>query len=230
MLRKLVLLFCASVALLPACGSDGTVEADGQAVEVAGDSDGSNGAAGGSSSGGDSNGGDSNGGESNNDDAPQIVGNEDLDLDELAEVAPDAADALDGIDDVVSIGECQSDAVGLAMSVVPDGWQCRVLDAPVGGLDGFTLFQAGNPGGLEITIGTPSPFGPPCEMLQACDSAQSIDLGSTFDMQVFEMAGVPLIFGTHKSVEAEAAVTTISALTEEQIEFVTTVLNGVVEL
>ncbi|MGH1490435.1 MAG: hypothetical protein ACRBK7_13785 [Acidimicrobiales bacterium] len=165
-----------------------------------------------------------------NDDAAEIIGNEDLDLEELAEVAPDVAEALDEIDDLVSIGDCQSQVVGLAVGDVPDGWVCRVLDAPVAGLDGFTLFKSGNPGGLEITVGTPSPFGRPCEMLQACDGVEAIDLGANFDTEIFEMAGVPFIFGTHKTIEAEVSVTSASALSDDDIEFITMVLDGLVEL
>ena len=43
----------------------------------------------------------------------------------------------------------------------------------------------------------------------------------------FEMAGVPFIYGSHREVEAEVSVTTISALTAEQVDFVTMVLDGV---
>lgn len=163
------------------------------------------------------------------DDAAEIVGNPDLDLDELEEVAPDAAEALDEIDDIVSIGDCGSETVGLMMTYVPDGWQCRGFDAPIGGLDGFTLFKPENPGGIEITIGTPSPLGVPCEALQMCDQAETIDLGSNFDMQQVEMLGVPLIFGTHTTVDAEVSVVTLEALSDDDVAFITMVLNGVEE-
>ncbi len=165
----------------------------------------------------------------NDDDAAEITGNPDLDLEELAEVAPDAAEALEDIAGIVSIGDCSSDTVGLGMTYVPDGWQCRVLDEAVGGLDGFTLFKPENPGGIEITIGTPSPIGSPCEVLQLCETAESIDLGDNFDMTVLDV-GVPLIYGTHKTVAAEAAVAMTSPLTDESRAFITMVLNGVQQL
>lgn len=162
---------------------------------------------------------------SNDDDAAEIIGNEDLDIEDLPE---DVANALDDIDDVVSIGDCRSDTVGLAITA-PDGWQCRVLDQPVGGLDGFTLFTDGNQ--LNITIGTPSPFGSPCEALQACDSATPIALGGEFpDTMSISLAGAVLIWGTHKSVEAELVVTNTSALTDEQVSFITMVLDSTVEI
>ncbi len=163
------------------------------------------------------------------DDAADIVGNPDLDLEELAEVAPDAAEALQDIAGSVSIGDCSSDVVGLAMTYVPDGWQCRVLDEAVGGLDGFTLFMPQNPGGIEITVGTPSPLGSPCEALSMCDAAESIDLGDNFDMVLLNV-GVPLIYGTHKTVEAEAAVVMTAQMTDADREFITMVLDGVQEL
>lgn len=162
---------------------------------------------------------------SNNDDAAEIIGNEDLDIEDLPE---DVANALDDIDDVVSIGDCRSDTVGLAITA-PDGWQCRVLDQPVGGLDGFTLFTEGNQ--LNITIGTPTPFGSPCEALQACDSATPITLSGEFpDTMSISLGGAIIIWGTHKSVEAELVVTNTSALTDEQVSFVTMVLDSTVEI
>ncbi|MEM9654535.1 MAG: hypothetical protein AAGA65_20755 [Actinomycetota bacterium] len=164
------------------------------------------------------------------DDAAAIVGNPDLDLEELAEVAPDAAEALDGIDDIVSIGACRSELVGLEMTYVPSLWECRVMDAPVGGMDGFTLFQPGTAGGLEITIGTPSPLGSPCELMQACDQVEPLDLGPIFSVEVFEIAGIPFVSGSHVNVEAELAVTKAGPLTDEDIDFLTEVLNAVVEL
>ncbi len=224
-----VVFLCVAVAALASCGSDGDADAAPAVADDGSEGDGSEeGASDGSSS--DADGSDADGSGPDNDDAAEITGNEDLDLDELAEVSPDAAEALDDIDDIVSIGDCESEAVGLAMSFVPNEWQCRVLDAPIGDLDGFTLFKPGNPGGLEITIGTPSPFGPPCELLQACDGTEPIDLSSNFDTTVFELGGVPFISGTHKTVEAEVVVTTTSPLSDSEREFVTSVLDGVVEL
>ncbi len=202
-------------------------EDDATAVEGASDqAGGSDGGDAGGTDGSGSSGDDGSGTVGDDEDAADIVGNPDLDLEELEEVAPEAAEALDDIDDIVSIGECSSDTVGLAMSVVPDGWQCRVLDAPVAGLDGFTLFEPGGPG-LEITVGTPSPIGPPCQALQLCDEAEPIDLGSTTVMSVVDF-GVPIIYGTHATVDAEIVVTSFAPLTPDQVDLVTDVLEGLV--
>ena len=73
------------------------------------------------------------------------------------------------IDDLVSIGECE--AAGLR-ATAPEGWVCRVLDEPVGGLDGFTMFTQDTD--LTISIATPTPLGAPCEVMQACDEAEPI--------------------------------------------------------
>ena len=152
-------------------------------AEIGGDGTGADGSAGGDTA--DDGTGDEGPPADDDDDAADLVGDPDLDLDELEDVAPDAADALDDIDDVVSIGECRSAFLGLEMTVIPDGWECRVLGQPLAGADGFTLFQPGAPG-FEITITSPSATGPPCEALQICDSAEPIDLGSTFDTTIVD--------------------------------------------
>lgn len=230
--------FVAMALLLAGCGS-GDDGADAADVLQSSDDDGggtSGGDGGDGGAGGDGGddadgaGGSGGDGGPDDDDAAEITGNPDLDLEELAEVAPDAAEALDDIDDIVSIGDCESELVGLAMTVIPDDWLCRVLDAPVGGMDGFTLFDPANPSGLQITIGSPSPLGPPCEALQLCDEQRAIDLGATFNMMVVEVAGVQFVYGNHESVEAEAVIVTATALSDEDLELVTEVLNGVVEI
>ncbi len=219
-------LVVALVLLAAGCGGGDAEEGAGQDAEV------SPAAAGGDSGQGqDDEGSGGDGGNDGNtvgddDDAAEIVGNPDLDLEELEGVAPDAAEALDDIDDIVSIGDCESEAVGLGMSVVPDDWQCRVFDIPVNGVDGFTLFNPAQPG-FEITVGTPSELGSPCEILQFCDMAEPIDLGDNTTMSVVDL-GVPIIFGTHNSVDAEISVIAPTALTDADLEFVTDVLVGLV--
>lgn len=232
-MKRLLLVLVAAVVFLAACGesSEGDASADlpgsadsNDATSGNGDQDDSNGTTTDSDDGAESS-------EElpDDEDAAEIVGNPDLDLDELAEIDPDTAEALDAIDDIVSIGDCESDTVGLAMTAVPDGWQCRVMDQAIGGLDGFTLFMPGEPAGIEITLSTPSPFGPPCEILGGCDQAVGIDLGPNFDIEVVDF-GVPIVYGTHKTVDAEVAIVTFQALTTEDIAFITTVLSGVVEI
>lgn len=225
-MKRLIFLLFLVVLLSAACGGEESSEED---IDVSIAVDDADAAADGNGvgSGAETDGADS---ESNDEDAAEVVGNPDLDLEELAEVAPDVAEALDGIDDVVSIGDCRSELVGLEMTYIPDGWQCRVLDAPVGGLDGFSLFKPENAGGIEITIGTPSPIGPVCEVMQTCDQTQPLDLGANFNVEFFEFGGIPFVFGTHVSVEAELAVTSASALSEDDLAFITMVLDGVVEI
>ena len=106
---------------------------------------------------------------------------------------------------------------------------CRVLDQAQGGLDGFTLFTTGNE--LNITIGTPSPLGPPCEILQACDEAEAIALSDNFpDTMQFSIAGTVTIWGTYKNSDAELVITSLTALDAEDVAFVSTVLDSVVEI
>lgn len=160
-----------------------------------------------------------------NGDAAEIIGNPDLDVDDLPD---DVAETLDEIDDIVSIGECSSEAVGLAITA-PDGWQCRVLDQPVGDLDGFTLFTEGNQ--LNITIGTPSPLGSPCEALSLCEEEAPIALSDQYpDTTILMFVGTVLIQGTHKTVDAEMVITNPTELTEEEVTFIKMVLDSTVEL
>ena len=106
------------------------------------------------------------------------------------------------------------------------GWQCRVLDQPVGGQDGFTMFTEGNE--LNITIGTPSPFGPACELLQMCDAVEPIALSDNFpDTTLLDIAGTVTIYGTHTSVDAELVITKVSALTPDELQLIRDVLDSV---
>lgn len=159
-----------------------------------------------------------------NDDAAEILGDPDLDLEDLPD---EAADAIDDIDDIVSIGDCGSEVVGLAITA-PDGWVCRVLDVALGGMDGFTLFTEGNE--LNITIGTPSPLAA-CEVLQACDTAEDITLSGQWpDTQRFEIAGTVTIWGRHATVEAEVIITKLTEITDEEYDLIRTVLDSTMEV
>ena len=158
------------------------------------------------------------------DDAAEILGDPDLDLEELPD---DVADMIDEIDDIVSIGDCQSDVLGIGFTA-PDLWQCRVLDVSLGGIDGFTLFTEGNE--LNITVGTPSPI-QVCEVLQACDSAEPVDLGAQWPGgQQFEIAGTTTIWARHATVDAEVVITKLSEITAEEYEFIRSVLDTTTEV
>lgn len=204
-------------------GSPTTVVADGGGGNGDGDDGGGQGGDGnGADQDNDQNGGgqDDDGQDPPDDDAAEILGNPDLDVEELP---GGVADALDDIDDIVSIGECE--AVGLR-ATAPAGWQCRVLDQPVGGQDGFTMFTEGNE--LNITIGTPSPFGPACELLQMCDAVEPIALSDNFpDTTLLDIAGTVTIYGTHTSVDAELVITKVSALTPDELQLIRDVLDSV---
>ena len=139
------------------------------------------------------------------------------------------ADAIDDIDDVVSIGDCESELVGLSMTAA-DGWQCRVLDQAVGGLDGFTMFPEGND--PNVTIGTPSPLGSPCDLLGAlCDGVAPVLLSDNFpDTMQFEIGGSVTIFGTYKDSDAELIITSFDALTDDEVALISAALDSVVPI
>ncbi len=221
---RVLLLAAAAALFLAACGSDaesdgaadggqGTEAADGTGEDVSGETQ--------AGSGADTD--DTDGGTvGDDDDAAEIVGDPDLDLDDLPD---EVAEALDDIDDVVSIGDCRSDVVGLAVTA-PEGWRCRVLDQP-GALDGFTVFTDGNQ--LNITIGTPSPLGPPCEILGACDQAEAIALSDQYpDTHLFSLAGTVTIWGNHATADAELVITKPSALTDDDVDLIRAVLDSTV--
>ncbi|MEM9892118.1 MAG: hypothetical protein AAF962_14735 [Actinomycetota bacterium] len=217
-----ILLSCA--LLTAACSSDGDgaeVAADDATTDSAGTDAPQDGDGGGEVDAGD--GATDDGGSADDDDAAEILGDPDLDVDDLPD---EVAEALDDIDDVVSIGDCRSDVVGLAVTA-PDGWQCRVLDQPAAGQDGFTLFTEGNQ--LNITIGTASPYGTPCELLNMCDQALDEPFSANFpDTRMIEVAGTVTIWGTHASEDAELIITKPSALTTDEIALISRVLDSAV--
>lgn len=212
--------------VLAACSSDGDdaeLATDTSAASNDGDGDGESTADGGGGAGStaDDTGVGGDGTVGDDDDAAEIVGNPDLDLDELPD---DVAEALDDIDDVVSIGDCRSDVIGLAITA-PEGWQCRVLDQPAAGQDGFTLFTEGNQ--LNITIGTASPYGTPCELLNLCDQALDELFSANFpDTQMIEVAGTVTIWGSHATKDAELIITKPSPLTDDEVALITQVLDS----
>jgi hypothetical protein len=233
MRRTLVVL--AVIALVAAAcgggGDDGTSDEGAQPAQTSTVDSGDGGGEGGSD--GDADGGDdgdaasagdqsgdSYDGSPPDDDAAEIVGNPDLDLEDL----PDwVVDELDMIDDRISIGECE--AAGLR-ATAPEGWVCRVFDEPIGGMDGFTMFTQDTD--LEISIATPMPFGTPCELLQACDTTEPIAVGGAFpDTTLMNFMGSITIHGAHVSVDAELVVTKATALTPDELDLVKAVVDSV---
>ena len=224
-MRRWLVVFVVSAMVVAACGgSEGEAE-DGIEITTA-SSTAENDDGGGDGSSSDGN------GQTGNQDSPddtspddddfgEIVGNPDLDTEDLGP----AADLADDIDDIVSLGDCV--AVGL-MATAPPDYQCRVLDQPVGGMDGFTMFGPGNE--LNITIGSPSPLGAPCEILQACDDAEPIALSDNFpDTMILDLFGTISIWGTH-ATGAELVITKGSALTDQELQDIMDVLDSVVEV
>ncbi len=148
-------------------------------------------------------------------------------------------DSTDGASDVTSPvtsivrTDCESSSVGLALSFVPPNWSCRVVDVGVPGVEGFTLFadgaSVGSPGlGIEITIGSLGSLPAPCEALERCDEVEPIDLGSTFETTMFDLADVPIISGRHTSIDADVSITAIEPLSPDDVAFITRILDSVV--
>ena len=220
--KRYLIVVAAFALLFTACGGSE------ESADVGDDSDvvaAENGSDGGSDAGGDGGsdaggeGGDDPGEGRDDDDFAEIVGNEDLSLEDLPD---DIADMADDIDDIVSLGDCV--AVGL-MATAPEGWMYRVVDNPTPIFDGFTMFMEGN--ALNITIGTPSPIGSPCEILQMCDTATPIDISDNFpDAMIVDIFGTISIWGTH-ATGAEMVVTKATALTDEEMQLVMDVLDSV---
>lgn len=224
--RSWLLALVAFALLVASCGdSDGDATSLGQDVTPSGSGDGGDGGSDGDGSTGDDAGSGGDAGSDgddgpDNDDAAAIVGQTTL--------PEDVEELLDDIDDVVSLGECQSEIVGLGLTA-PDGWMCRVLDAPIGGMDGFTLFTDGNQ--LNLTIGTPSNAPSACEALQLCNDAVPISLSDNFpDTMSLEIVGTVTIWGTYKNSDAELVITSLSALTDDDLAFLSGVLDSVVEV
>lgn len=216
--------------LAAGCSGDEGGQADG-GNDDSGSSDSGDGGSDDDSSGDDGAGGSNEGGDGDgdgeepdndgpdNDDAAEILGDPDLDLEELPD---DIADTIDDIDDVVSIGECASELLGIGFEA-PEDWMCRVLDQAVGGLDGFTLFTEGNE--LNLTVGTPSPI-EPCEALQQCADAVPIALSDEWPgTMLLDVFGTVLIWGRHPVVDAELIITKFSELTDEEVAFISSVLD-----
>ena len=233
-MKRWLILLVAICLVTTACGGGGDEGSDTTAaVIVDGGGNGSSGGDGGDQDSGDGGAQDSDdtsgladdpdedgSGGPDDDDAAEIMGNPDLDVEDLPE---DVADAVDQLDDIVSIGECE--AVGLR-ATAPEGWKCRVTDQTVPGMDGFTMFTEGNE--LNITITDPSPLGPACEILMMCDQAEPIALSDNFpDTTLLEMAGTVTISGTHASVDAELLITKLSALTDDEMQLIMDVLDSV---
>ena len=137
--------------------------------------------------------------------------------------------AIDALDQVEALGpDCASGAIGLGVTT-PEGWECRVLAKPEAGIDGFTLLTEGSD--LNITVATPSPLGPPCELLGICDGAEPIELSGNFpNTAAVTFTGAVTIWGAHHSVAAEVVVTKTSALTPDESSVVASVLDSAVEL
>lgn len=228
-MKRSVAVCAAALLVFAACGG-GEEEADGPeaTVEIDADNDGGNGSDGADNDGGSGGDGDGSSGDSDgstgpdDDDFGDIVGNPDLDPDDLPGQAGDLADE---IDDIVSLGDCV--ALGL-MATPPETMQCRVLDNPgAGGLDGFSMFNPEND--FNISLGTPSGIGSPCELLQACGDAMPIELSDNFpDTMILELFGTVTIWGYH-ATGAELIVTKIGELSDEEIQILMDVLDSVTE-
>ncbi|MEM8923399.1 MAG: hypothetical protein AAGD35_07830 [Actinomycetota bacterium] len=133
-------------------------------------------------------------------------------------VAPDPGPLADD--------QCRSDIIRLAV-VVPEGWECRALTAADGGGEGLTLVSVGSE--LNIVIGTPSPFGPPCEVLGVCDQAVSEVYSANFPNTTrITIGGSVTVWGQHATAGAEVVATKPGELTPEDTALISAVLDSVV--
>ncbi len=67
--------------------------------------------------------------------------------------------------------------------------------------------------------------------MQLCDSAETIQLSDQFpDTRLIELAGTVTIWGRHVSADAELIITKFSALTEEELTMIRTVLDSTMEV
>jgi len=209
----------AMVLLAAGCGDDAATTDSGDGGTPSSDGDGSSdGGSGGDSADGTSD-GDGDGGIDNNatgddDDFGDIIGDDDFNADDLDD---DTADMIDDIDDIVSVGDCVMETIGIG-AVAPEGYFCTVLDAPIPGFDGFTLKSSDSE--LEVTIGSKSPVGP-CDFEGICGDLTPVDISGFSDAMKYDQFGVAGgIVGSHDVFEADLAVTVIGALTDEHIAFV----------
>ena len=156
-----------------------------------------------------------NGASGDDDDSGDISADPDSDPEDLPD---DVADAVDDIDDIVSVGDCVAETIGIG-AVAPDGWFCTVLDTPIPGFDGFTLKSPES--GVEITIGSPPPVGP-CDFAGFCDNVSSVDIAGFGDAFMYAQLGVAGgVYGSHDELPAVLTVTKIgTVLTDEEVEFV----------
>lgn len=240
-MKRILVVLVALVLFAAACGDDG---GDADAGDGGGDSsgdtggDGGNGGDGGDSGEGgdggeggdagssdgddmdDSDDGDDGDGIDNNatgddDDFGDITGNDDLDLDDLP---GDVGDMIDDIDDIVSLGDCVIETLGLG-AVAPAGFQCRVLDNPLPGFDGFTMFSSETE--LEITMGTSFAAGNPCIVAGVCGNEVPIDIPGFSDAVQFDLAGITGgLFATHDEYDVELGAFSIALLTDADIALI----------
>lgn len=228
---RLLAAMLAFVLFAAACGDDGSTAAGGDAdAGDDGSDDDSSGGDGADSDGasddvgddGDGDGADGSADSTGEDDAPldnnatgdeedlaDIIGNEDLD--------PDAADGLgDDIDDIVSLGDCVIETLGLVADV-QEGMECRVLDNPIPGFDGFSMFNAGS--SFVITIGSPSPIDI-CAVGGLCGELTPVDIPGFSDAMTYEIVGTGALSASHDTYEVDLEVTSTSPFTDEDLDTV----------
>lgn len=238
-MKRILVVLVALVLFAAACGDDG---GDADAGDGGGDSSGDTGGDGGDGGSGDGDGGDAgssdgddtddssdgddvddsgdgdgvdNNATGDDDDFGDITGNDDLDLDDLP---GDVGDMIDDVDDIVSLGDCVIETLGLG-AVAPAGFQCRVLDNPLPGFDGFTMFSSETE--LEITMGTSFAAGNPCIVAGVCGNEVPIDIPGFSDAVQFDLAGITGgLFATHDEYDVELGAFSIALLTDADIALI----------
>lgn len=140
------------------------------------------------------------------------------------QVAPDGSDGEDGEDTdppdggddgaIVSLGDCVMETLGLG-AVAPDGLECRVLDTPIPGFDGFTMFAEGDV--FTITFASRTPIRP-CELPGFCENPTPIDVPGFSDAVAYDTLGLGNIFGASDDYDVDLVVSRTSGpLTDDDL-------------
>jgi hypothetical protein len=154
------------------------------------------------------------------DDLGEIFGDPDFDADALPDDIEEMTDDTAG---VVSVGPCVVETLGVGLEA-PDNFSCRLLDNPLPGFDGFTLFSEQSD--VEISVMNSLPIGSPCELLAGlCENETPVDIPGFSDAIQFEISGLGQMYGTHDEYEADLVVTKSGLFSDDDIRFIRDVVS-----
>ena len=234
---RLLVALLALTLVAAACGDDESTDAGDPTTDDGGDADGDGHGDGGGDDVGDDVVGDDAADDAGDDDMGDDMGDDDVDnnatgdnndIDDITG-NPDLEDGVgdlgDEIDDIVSLGDCVIETLSLVADLPADDLQCRVLDNPLPGFDGFTMFNPGNT--FTITLGTPLPgFGNPCDLLP-CENQTDVDIPGFGNAFTYDSFGTGNMFGNHDEYEIDLGVVkTDGLLTDDDIALVQAVAES----